>query len=98
MAARANYLAADRPDIQYSVKEICRRMAKPVESDWKKLIRLARYIKGLVASGSTPGRRTATTLARQLAPAAEPRPWGTATVTGPETEKLARARAEVSSC
>ena len=24
VAARANYLAADRPDIQYAVKEICR--------------------------------------------------------------------------
>ena len=46
VAARSNYLAADRPDIQYSVKEICRRMAKPVDSDWKKLIRLARYLKG----------------------------------------------------
>ena len=42
VAARSNYLAADRPDIQYSVKEICRRMAKPVDSNWKKLIRLAR--------------------------------------------------------
>ena len=46
VAARANYLAADRPDIQYSVKEVCRRMAKPVESDWQKLVRLARYLKG----------------------------------------------------
>ena len=46
VAARANYLAADRPDIQYSVKEVCRRMAKPVKSDWNKLVRLARYLKG----------------------------------------------------
>ena len=30
VAARANYLSADRPDIQYSVKDVCRRMAKPV--------------------------------------------------------------------
>ena len=30
VAARANYLSADRPDIRYSVKEVCRRMAKPV--------------------------------------------------------------------
>ena len=27
IAARANYLAADRPDIMYAVKEICRWMA-----------------------------------------------------------------------
>ena len=46
VAARSNYLAADRPDIQYAVKEVCRRMAKPVSSDWKKLVRLARYLRG----------------------------------------------------
>ena len=46
VAARANYLSADRPDIQYAVKEVCRRMAKPVKSDWQKLVRLARYLKG----------------------------------------------------
>ena len=39
VAARSNYLAADRPDIQYSVKEVCRRMAKPVKRDWNKLVR-----------------------------------------------------------
>ena len=33
VAARSNYLAADRPDIQYAAKEVCRRMAKPVHSD-----------------------------------------------------------------
>ena len=30
VAARANYLSADGPDIQYSVKEGCRRFRKPV--------------------------------------------------------------------
>ena len=34
VAARANYLAADRPDIQYAVKETCRKMAKPAKGDW----------------------------------------------------------------
>ena len=46
VAARANYLAADRPDIQYAVKEICRKMSKPAKGDWQKLIRLGRYLKG----------------------------------------------------
>ena len=46
VAARANYLSSDRPDIQYSVKEVCRRMAQPVEGDWQKLSRLGRYLKG----------------------------------------------------
>ena len=34
LAARANFMAMDRPDIQYSVKEICRRMSKPCKGDW----------------------------------------------------------------
>ena len=47
VAARANYLAADRADIQYSVKEICRKMAKPEQGDWQKFVRLGRYLKGV---------------------------------------------------
>ena len=46
VAARANYLSGDRPDIQYAVKENCRRMAKPVICDWEKLIRLGMYLRG----------------------------------------------------
>ena len=46
VAARANYLAGDRPDIQYALKEVCRKMAKPVRGDWQKLIRLGWYLKG----------------------------------------------------
>ena len=46
VAARANYLAGNRLDIQYAVKELCRKMARPVEGDWQKLIRLGRYLKG----------------------------------------------------
>ena len=50
IAARANYLAADRPDIMYSVKEICRGMANPTRAHWHKLKRFGRY---LVGSGLT---------------------------------------------
>lgn len=46
LAARANYLAPDRPDIQYAVKELCRKMACPTRGNWKKLKRLARYLVG----------------------------------------------------
>ena len=46
MAARANYLAADRVDIMYSVKEMCRGMANPEEKEMVKMKRLARYLKG----------------------------------------------------
>ena len=44
VGARANYLAADRPDIMYSVKEICRQMSRPTVGGWKRLKRLARYL------------------------------------------------------
>ena len=44
LAARANYLGVDRPDIQYAVKEICRGMSKPTRGDLGKLRRLARYL------------------------------------------------------
>ncbi len=46
LVARANYLAQDRPDIQFATKEICRSMADPVQKDWCKLKRLIRYMKG----------------------------------------------------
>ena len=46
LAARANFMATDRADIQYSVKEICRRMAKPCKGDWEGLKHLARYLIG----------------------------------------------------
>jgi hypothetical protein len=45
VAARCNYLAADRPDIQFATKEAARGMANPNEGDWAKLKRLARYLK-----------------------------------------------------
>ena len=38
IAARANYLAMDRPDIQYATKEICRGMATPKRRHWRMLI------------------------------------------------------------
>ena len=43
-AARANYLVADRPDLMYAVKELCRGMAKPTRLHWHKLKRLGRYL------------------------------------------------------
>ena len=46
LAARANYLANDRIDIQYVTKEICRGMSKPLVKHRKMLKRLARYLAG----------------------------------------------------
>ena len=44
VAARANYLALDRPDIQFATKEVCRGMSSPTRGDVSKLRRLARYL------------------------------------------------------
>ena len=41
---RAAYLALDRPELLYSVKEIARGMSAPTEGDRAKLRRLARYL------------------------------------------------------
>ena len=46
IAARANYLAPDRLDLQYAVKECCRGMASAEARHWEKLKRIARYLVG----------------------------------------------------
>ena len=46
VVARANYLSADRMDIQYAVKECCRGMANPQRRHQAMLKRLARYLVG----------------------------------------------------
>ena len=45
IAARLNFLAADRVDIQFANKEICRRMSGPCMSDWAKVRKLERYLR-----------------------------------------------------
>ena len=45
-AARGNYLSADRIDIMFAGKEVCRSMSKPTEVSWKALKRLARFLNG----------------------------------------------------
>ena len=42
--ARANYLAQDRSDIGFAVKELCRQMSEPRICDWERLKRLGRYL------------------------------------------------------
>ena len=46
LAATGNFLAQDRVDVQFAVKEIARRASDPGEADWQKLKRLALYLKG----------------------------------------------------
>jgi hypothetical protein len=45
-AARANYLAMDRPDLSQATKELCRRMSSPRAADLRALLRVARYLVG----------------------------------------------------
>ena len=45
LAARTNYLAMDRPDLQFAAKEICREMSKPMVSSLQKIRRVGHYLK-----------------------------------------------------
>ena len=44
--ARLNYIASDRVDIQFAVKEAARNMSNPRMCDWHALTRIGKYIKG----------------------------------------------------
>ena len=44
LAARANYLSADRPDCQFAAKEVCRWMSSPSELSLAALKRLGRFL------------------------------------------------------
>ena len=46
VAARLNYLALDRPDVQFASKELMRKMSAPTEDDEQKLKRVGRYLVG----------------------------------------------------
>ena len=46
LAARANYLAMDRPELGYASKELCRDFAKPTKMSWDKLKRLVKFLVG----------------------------------------------------
>ena len=46
LAARANYLALDRPDIAFSTKELCRYFSTPTRESTEALKRLVRYLLG----------------------------------------------------
>ena len=48
MCMRATYLAEDRPDVNFSCKEIARLMSEPCEVGWQKLKRLGRYLIGVL--------------------------------------------------
>ena len=45
VAARCNYLAMDRPDIQFATKEVCREMSSPTTGSYRRLKRIGQYLK-----------------------------------------------------
>ena len=45
LAARANYLSADRIDILFAAKEVCRFMARPTDLAMGALRLLVRYLR-----------------------------------------------------
>ena len=45
IAARLNFLAADKIDVQFASKETCKRMSSPCVSDWAKVRKLVRYLR-----------------------------------------------------
>ncbi len=46
IVARLNYIASDRPDIQFAVKETARNMSSPKKRDWPAVKRIGKYLKG----------------------------------------------------
>ena len=44
VVARSNYLSSDRPELQFSGKEVCRWMSSPTELALKALKRIGRYV------------------------------------------------------
>jgi hypothetical protein len=46
VAARANYLGPDRPDMLYASKEVCREMSKPSVAGLDKITRIAKFLSG----------------------------------------------------
>ena len=47
IAARFNYLAVDRADIQFAVKQTARLMSKTRKIHWRMLRKIGRYFLGL---------------------------------------------------
>ena len=46
MAARANFLASDRPELQFASKDVCWWMASPTELALGALKRVGRFLAG----------------------------------------------------
>lgn len=103
VAARANYLSQDRPDIQFAVKEVCAHMAEPTEGGVRKLKHLARYLiahpevscatLGCTKKCWRPSRYSRTRTGRAVAAAASPSAGGSSPSEGGSSRHGRRPRA-----
>ena len=75
LAARLNYLALDRLDIQYVAKCVSKYMASPCEHDWLALKRRSTLWEGLGVCSCSDGRQC------------QPTSLPTVAVAGPETAR-----------
>jgi hypothetical protein len=46
LAARLNFMSLDCPDLQFPIKQCSRDMAKPMNSSWTGIKKVARYLVG----------------------------------------------------
>ena len=44
LAATLNNMSSDRSDVQYTAKEVCKKMANPIQDCWKRLKKACRYL------------------------------------------------------
>ena len=63
---RHNYIARDRPGVQYATKELCRHMADPRQADMRATKRLARYLVRRERLIHRYDKQQATSLALQI--------------------------------
>ena len=60
LSARASYLAADRPDVIFAAKEMCRFMSAPTDLAWNALTRLCCYLRSRPVLCSSTATRPST--------------------------------------
>ena len=46
LIARCNFIAQDRPDVQYAIKKASKGMSSPKKSDWERRMRIGQYLAG----------------------------------------------------
>ncbi|KAF1899657.1 hypothetical protein Lal_00019787 [Lupinus albus] len=51
MAGAQHYITVTRPELSYSVSEVCQFLSQPQEEHWKPIKRLLRYLRGTLNHG-----------------------------------------------